>query len=190
MTAKLKLAIRKQDHYCTQEDNIKHLIENNNKLSVIITGNNHPENGIMHQVAIIGERQAGVLTKLDNINKELKGVNENHNVLLGEITRVGAKVNGFEKQGEKDQIAADLAEKKRQDRWQRWVWIVTTLLMMTGILLSNIHTSRNSRKIDNLGTPVIMNPRGTVVPLQRGEVLKMYPRDFTGDTMKKVDVKK
>ena len=197
MTEKRKPAIRAKTkrvyiHKCSEKDDIDHLIKSNLQLSIIITGNGEPDKGLCRQVALIGERQKGVLQAIDKVNEQLKGVNENHNVLLGEITRVGAKVNSFEKQEEKDQIAADLAEKKRQDNWQRVFWIVTALLGLTGIFLNNLHTTKNSHKIDNLGTPVIMNQRGQAVPLQNGDQLKMYPKDFTGDTtrVKKPSVKK
>ena len=103
-------------------------MENTNKLSIIITGNGDPEKGLCRQVALVEERQKGVLDTLKKMNEELKGMNENNNVLLGEITRVGAKVNGFEKQDERERIAADLAEKKKQDGWQRVIWIVMAVL--------------------------------------------------------------
>ena len=179
-------------HKCSEKDDIDHLLENTNKLSIIITGNGDPEKGLCRQVALVEERQKGVLDTLKKMNEELKGMNENNNVLLGEITRVGAKVNGFEKQDERERIAADLAEKKKQDGWQRVIWIVMAVLGLAGIFLNNLHTTKNSRKIDNLGMPVITNSRGMPTMLPNGDQLRMYPKDFTGDTtkMKKTNVKK
>lgn len=179
-------------HTCTQKGAIKHLVDNTNKLSIIITGNGEPEKGLCSQVALINERQKGVLQAVNEVNEQLKGVNENHNVLLGEITRVGAKVDNSEKQEERDQIAKDLIEKKKQDAWQRWVWIFMGVLTLAGLLLNIIHSSKNGRKLDNLGTPVIINSRGMPTVLPNGDQLRMYPKDFTGDTtkVKKTNVKK
>jgi hypothetical protein len=189
MTTKRKPAIRAKTkrvyiHKCSEKDDIDHLIKSNQQLSIIITGNGDPEKGLSRQVALISERQKGVLKTLEGVHDELKGVNENHNVLLGEITRVGLQLNEVEKRDERQKIAEDLAEKKKQDGWQRVIWIVMALIGLTGIFLNNIHTSRNSKKIDNLGTPVITNSRGMPTALPNGDQLKMYPRDFTGDTTK------
>jgi hypothetical protein len=67
---------------CKFEDKI-------NETHKILTGNGNPEEGICRQVALINERQQGVLT-------ELKEINANHNVLLKEITQVGTKVATIE----------------------------------------------------------------------------------------------
>ena len=60
-----------------------------NETHKILTGNGNPENGMCRQVALINERQQGVLKTLGYIDDKLKEVNANHNVLLGEITIVG-----------------------------------------------------------------------------------------------------
>ena len=60
-----------------------------NETHKIIVGNGDPEKGLCRQVAIIGERQGKVM-------ELIKGLNENHNVLLGEITRVGANLGKLE----------------------------------------------------------------------------------------------
>ncbi len=197
MATKRKPAIRAKTkrvyiHKCSEKDDINHLIKSNQQLSVIITGNGDPEKGLCRQVALINERQQGVLKTIEGVHEELKGINENHNVLLAEITRVGVQVNEVEKRDERDKIAADLEEKKKQDGWQRVIWVVMALIGLTGIFLNNLHTTKNSRKIDNLGMPVITNSRGMPTVLPNGDQLRMYPKDFTGDTtkMKKTNVKK
>jgi hypothetical protein len=67
-----KVRIKKEEiaviHVCTQAESIKHLVENNNKLSVIITGNGDPEKGLCRQVALVNERQHHVLEKLGEID--------------------------------------------------------------------------------------------------------------------------
>jgi hypothetical protein len=190
-------------HSCTQKESIKHLLDNTNKLSVIITGNGEPDKGLCRQVAIISERQGGVLKKLDKISTDISSyhaeVLEAKNVALTAQhaieafkTETAAFDEGIKEKEDRDQLAADLAEKKRQDNWQRVFWIVTALLGLTGIFLNNLHTTKNSHKIDNLGTPVITNSRGMPTVLPNGDQLKMYPKDFTGDTtrVKKTGVKK
>jgi hypothetical protein len=166
-------------HKCSEKDDINHLIKSNQQLSVIITGNGDPEKGLCRQVALINERQQGVLKTIEGVHEELKGINENHNVLLSEITRVGLQVNEVEKRDERAQIAADLAEKKKQDGWQRVIWIVMALIGLTGIFLNNLHTSRNSKKIDDLGTPVIVNSKGMQTVLPNNDQVKFIKKDTT-----------
>ena len=67
---------------CRFEDKI-------NETHKILTGNGNPENGICRQVALINERQQGVLT-------ELKEIKENHNVLLKEMIISGTKIANIE----------------------------------------------------------------------------------------------
>jgi hypothetical protein len=111
MTIKCKSAIRTHSIPCGQEDAINHLVDSNNKLSIIITGNGDPEKGISRRVTLIGERQGALITTLDGIKEELKAINENHNVLLGEITRVGSDFVGFKNKVE----GIDMGRKERED---------------------------------------------------------------------------
>jgi hypothetical protein len=74
---------------CRFEDKI-------NETHKIVTGNGNPESGLGRQVALINERQQGVLKTLETIDEKLKDVNINYNVLLGEITRVGTNLSAFE----------------------------------------------------------------------------------------------
>ena len=109
-----------------------------NETHKILTGNGNPENGICRQVALISERQKGVLI-------ELKEINANHNVLLGEITRVGndlikleSSINGKEK--------AELnAQAKSRDTWYKWLTLIG-IVVMIGLATWNHFTSNNNSK--------------------------------------------
>ena len=116
---------------CKFEDKI-------NETHKILTGNGNPENGICRQVALISERQKGVLG-------ELKEINANHNVLLSEITRVGndlikleSSINGKEK--------AELnAQAKSRDTWYKWLTLIG-IVVVIGLAAWNHFTSRENKK--------------------------------------------
>jgi hypothetical protein len=134
-------------------------------MNEILIGNGHFEDGLAFRFSEFMQDHKRVLSDIGDIKNGLKEVNANNNVLLGEITRVGAKVSGFEKQDERNQIAENLLNKKIQDKWQRVIWMIMAVLGLAGILLNNIKSISNSKKIENLGIPVIMNPRGGVIPI-------------------------
>lgn len=199
-------------HVCSQKESIAHLIENGNKLSVIITGNGDPEKGLCRQVALLGERQKGVLTTLDKIDEKLKDLNENHNVLLAEITRVGSDLVGFKSEltGEKAQKEKDDKEKKDKERdtiiaeelrltkirdrnWKIGTFI-TIILMALGTAYGIIklyagqdkivnNQNKIVKKVDDFGTPVIVDKDGKTLD-SRSVELKMWPKDFGNDSIK------
>lgn len=80
---------------------------------------------------------------------------------------------------------------KRTVNWGKVFNVIMALIGM-GALIYTAYNSRESRltaktsemKIDNLGAPVVMNPRGQPVDLPDGFSLKMWPKDFIIDSTK------
>ena len=83
-------------------------------------------------------------------------------------------------------LAKQLKANKRQNNWQKVIWIVMAIIAIYAIYHKG---DVNGKKIDNLGgVPVMVNPKGEIVPLENGNTLKMLPKDFnTADTIKKVN---
>jgi hypothetical protein len=182
MVTKSKPIIKKvYIHKCSKEE----LLDRMNK---ILVGNGAPEEGLAFRFGVFMEDHKKVVEDISEIKGKVTEAIESSGKAIRAIEIYKAETEAFDEgQKEKenrDRIAADLAEKKKQDNWQRVFWIVTALLGLTGIFLSNLHTIKNSRKIDNLGTPVITNSRGMPTVLPNGDQLRMYPKDFTGDTTK------
>ena len=132
-------------HICTEkeklahmEDSIGHLVESNQKLSIIITGNGDPDHSLNRRVALTDERQQNVLV-------QLKEINLNHNVLLSEITRVGtdltkleSSINGAENQKKKE-------KEKQKDNWFKLSVIVGIIGIVIGVLWNHhLNKSTNS----------------------------------------------
>jgi hypothetical protein len=48
---------------------------------------------------------------------------------------------------------------------------------------NSVEIQLTNKKVDELGTPVVTNPRGESVNLPKGYAIKMFPKDFLNDTI-------
>jgi hypothetical protein len=128
-----------------------------------------------------------------SINELTKRV-EKQNGSVRELNEWKARHEGVE-EGKDESHEKDVRKKaeKRADH-QKTLQLIATTIMALGLVLTavfgflgNENSKDNGRKIENLGDPVVTNPRGEYVPLPEGYSLKMYPRDFDSnytDTLK------
>jgi hypothetical protein len=183
---------------CSQEEAIGHLLESNQRLSIIITGNGDPEKGIARKVALINERQAGVLVKLqdihvslENYHKEIDEAKTMANTVSGALERYKAEVSSSVKT--EKEIRAETRAERMKFLQTASVIIATIMLCITAVFsfvnhrqsiknANNIEVTKD--KIDELGTPVVINPRGVTVPLPPGDSLKYYRDGGLKDTMR------
>ena len=177
-------------HDCTKEEVIDHLKEKVDLLSIILTGNGDPEKGIMRRVALLNERQGIMLIKLEEIHDTIMMYHnetiETKNIAItvqNALERYQAEMNGIEKAKEKIVI-------EERAVWQKWVQTFAFIVGALGLcfttyfaISNNRQSKANGQGIENLGTPVITNSRGVVQPLPTGDRLRMFPKDFIGDTI-------
>ena len=172
-------------HSCTQTVTLSHLEKNIQKLSEIITGNGHPEDGICRKVALIGERQGAMVDKLTDIHKSLADYHtetkeakkealdarEKAMTVHSALMQYQASIAGEEK-------GADKASTKGQVNFNNLISIIGTILVIIGLIITVITTRRADEvlqdKINDLGTPVIVNPRGVPQQLPVGDSLKFF----------------
>jgi hypothetical protein len=199
------------EYICTEKEIIKTLVESNNKLSIILVGNGDPKKGLFYQFAEFMADHKNIVNDINEIRLGVdrlhKRADENKGAAataLSAIEKYKIECKAFE-EGAKDKEARDtiaaalalqkakniedtatlatqLKLKQKQDSWQKVIWIIMALIALYGIYHNSIQSSDNGKKIDNLGTPVIVSPRGAVSPLPKGDELKMFPKDFNGDT--------
>jgi predicted SnoaL-like aldol condensation-catalyzing enzyme len=172
-------------HKCSQKEVLE-------QMSIILVGNGHPEDGLAFR---FGEFMTDHKRVLENIEEIKLNVSTAIKASITAAHAIEEYKRHEEDISEGKEAIIKLAEKSTKEKREK---IRTTLQLMAtiiGIMMfilayMNIikQSTTNGKKIDNLGTPVLMNPRGAVEPLQKGEVLKMYPKDFTGtDTTNKVN---
>jgi len=81
-------------------------------------------------------------------------------------------------EGKGVKIGKTEASTKGQVAFSNIISIAGTLLVIIGLIVTVITSKRADevlqQKINDLGTPVIVNDRGAVVPLQKGDSLKFY----------------
>jgi hypothetical protein len=156
-------------HVCEQKDQIAQLIKNTDKLSIIITGNGNPKDGYMY--------------KVDEIGRDVKGINEK---LTG--------ISGIVKELHEESIIKNGVVKTTREK--RGEWVKTAMFVVGALSLGflaynsfkgNEKQDTAIQKIENLGEPVVISPRGDAVPLPSGYKLKMFgKKDYLNqDTIKK-----
>jgi hypothetical protein len=126
----------------------------------------------------------GMKTDIADIKLKLSLVNEVNNEL--EIqNRVKSELEKLKNNTIKeDEIKSD----KRKFSWTKFSIIIASLIFVVGTLFQvlNYFNSKKAKeeimvtkdKVDELGSPVVINPRGDFVPLPDGFTLKMWPNDF------------
>jgi len=129
-------------HSCTQKESIKHLLDNTNKLSVIITGNGEPDKGLCRQVALIGERQKGVLEKLGEIHTSL---NEYHTETVNAKETALTVKSGFERY----KTETESIDKERKEAAGRVARTIGIIIAALGLITSTYFAISNNKKITN-----------------------------------------
>jgi hypothetical protein len=165
-------------HDCNQVEKLKQLIDNTNKLSIIITGNGDPAKGLCRQVALIGERQGSVVQKLDEIHLSLDKYHQDLDTAKDITLKVKSAFDKYEAEMIGEEKGRDKASTAGQVSFNNIISIVGTLLVVVGLVIT-VLIGRKERevldnKIDNLGTPVIINQRGEIDRLPDGDSLKYF----------------
>ena len=165
-------------HDCTMEPTIDQLVENITKLSVIITGNGDPEKGICRKVALIEERQGSMCNKIDDIHESLK---EYHQEVKEAKQAVATAQSGLDKymaSVEGKEKGKKESSTKSQVTFNNIINVIGTIVIIIGLVATFLIGKRDdaiiNQKIDNFGTPVIVDERGMIVPLPPGDSLKYY----------------
>lgn len=104
-----------------------------------------------------------------------------------------------EKEANKDIKKTDLEiRSEKRANTQKTLQFIATVIMALGLCTTayfsfsgNKQSKVNgtevklvNKKFDELGTPVVTNPRGESVSLPKGYVIKMFPKDFLNDSIK------
>ena len=165
-------------HICTEKEAIDQLIKNTNTLSIIITGNGDPEKGLCRKVAIIAERQDGIFKKLEEIHLSLVDYHEETEQAKNVALMVQSAFDKYKSTEEGKEIGMEKVSTQKQVNFNNTVSVIGTILVVIGLIITVIIGKREregiDKKIENLGTPVIVNERGAVVPLPAGDSLKFY----------------
>ena len=165
-------------HSCTQTVTLSHLEKNVQKLSEIITGNGHPEDGICQTVALIGERQGTMVEKLQEIHNDLSNYHKEVETAKDVALTVKSAFEKYQASIVGEETGKEKASTEKQVNFNNIISIIGTIVIVIGLIYTII-TSRQAdnnlkSQIDNLGTPVIVNPRGMPHQLPAGDSLKFY----------------
>lgn len=183
------------NHKCLKASTIKRQGELIERIGKVTLGNGTPEDGLLFKFR----------TFLEDHNKMVENINDLKVKVEQSLTDSATTRHAFElyktheegaEEGEKEikeraVIAKNLKETQLRDRWQKVIWVTMGIIAIASIWVNIWLNNKNSNvvetKVDNLGEPVVVNPRGEIVNLPSEYSLKMWPNDFdkgTQDTTK------
>lgn len=148
----------KPEHYCTQENEITRQGIFLERLGKVTLGNGHPEDGLLFMFREFLEHDKRKQEDIQLIKESIKDLNENNNVLLGEITRVGTDLNDFKlstltkKETEKElndkaRIAKELLITQKRDKRFIVFQIIALVLTLCGVSAAvyfGFHSDKNT----------------------------------------------
>ena len=159
---------------CSQQDAIDHLVESNNKLSIIITGNGDPSKGLSAKVAVIEmhvSRLEAIEKKLDTYHGQVEEYKAASQRVSSAFEQYRASIQG-EARGESK------VSTRNQVNFNNAISIISAILILVGIIATYLTSKKDNQalddKINNLGTPVIINSRGLPSRLPPGDSLKFF----------------
>jgi hypothetical protein len=148
---------------CTQEEQIR-------KISLLLIGNGHPQDGYVYKVIEMGN-------KVNDIDKKLTGISGTVAMLYDESIKKKEVLK-----------SSDELRSERRERFRSILQLSATIIMLLGLLATAYFGYKNftniEEKIDNMGVPVVINSRGETVNLPDGYELKRFPNDYLNDTIK------
>lgn len=191
MTTTTKRKTRPIKHTCVQSDVLKRHTEVLDRLSKLTIGNGTPEDGLLFKFNKFLTDHDIVINDIKEIKTKLSTVNEINTEM--EIQRRVKE--------EKEKLLKELKDseihntEKKKFSWAKASVIVAALAFIVMAIFQTLNyfdgrdtkeiVTATENKVDDLGSPVVTNPRGEFVPLPEGFSLKMWPRDFdTIDTIK------
>jgi len=168
-------------HICVQE---KKIIQ----MHKAVTGNGNPEEGLQFQVLLLNKNNKALNESIKEINGSLNIIKDKYDETIEVANSAKNAIERYQAEGVAVDIAIEKLKVQRQSNRAKWFQIVTILITFAGIVISALIGFKNDnnleRRIDNLGVPVITNPRGQKIDLPEGSSVKMFPNDFINDTVK------
>ena len=147
-------------HTCSETSTLDQLVKTSEKLSIIITGNGNPRDGYVY--------------KLDEMGRDVKEIN---NKLTG--------ISGIVKELHEESIGKKKVEKTDTEKRIKWLQIGMFIVAIIALLYTayntweNIKVSKgNTKKIENLGEPIIIDKEGQIKDSRSVEI-KMFGKKDT-----------
>jgi len=188
MASSTKTLVKKRvKHNCIQKAELLRHTELLKRFNMILLGNGTPEDGLFFLFRKHIKDHDSILSDIKDIKDKLSTVTE-INTEMEIQRRVKEEKEKLMKKMDDDNIAE--VEKKKFS-WTKFSIVVGALAFVVMAIFQVLNYSHNieikdaaiatESKVDELGSPVVVNPRGEFVPLPEGFTLKMWPKDFDGE---------
>jgi hypothetical protein len=184
MTAKSKPNIRERIeivHICTQVETLKRQEELLSRLGLVTLGNGNPENGLLFMFRIFLEEDKKRQNDIAEIKTAVKESIESSLKTAKILALYKAEMHGVE-------IGAAKKSAKMKLKFDTVTNIIGTMIVLLGLFIAFLEFKKETvvtrDKIENLGTPVIINSRGLPAVLPTGDSLKFFRNGQLKDTMR------
>jgi hypothetical protein len=187
-----KKAGRKPDvHKCSEKVQLE-------RMRMILVGNGDPKTGLAFKMEESIQDIATIKNDITDIKTQLKETIAAASTAASSLEKYKLEVKSFENgknDAEEKRNIADALKKKeakeeeekqardRSEKWQRIFWIIMAVIALSGLGVSiyfnvkgNAAQITTIEKVDNLGTPVIIDSTGTIMNTRAA--IKMWPKDF------------
>jgi hypothetical protein len=131
-------------HDCTQSDIIATMKENIGKLSIIITGNGDPEHSLNCKVAIIGERQNEVITKLGEVHTSLKEYHTEIDEAKGVALTAKHAIEDYKLEMNTAEQTKEKGKQEKRARLLKNVEVVSCIIGAIGLIITTYFSASGS----------------------------------------------
>jgi hypothetical protein len=178
VTTPVDIPKKEEGSACIKEDILSNLIKSNESLTVLMTGNSHPEKGFVVRMFKMADSVEAIKDHLEKLDKK---ADENKNAAAKAshaLDLYKAEMSGID-------VGAGKKTAKVKLKFDTIVSLVGTLVIVLTLIVSfwwNRKDTKNtddkilitSEKVDNLGSPVVVNKRGELTTLPKGDTLKYF----------------
>ena len=176
MVTKRKPAIRGSKieviHTCTQAETLARHTELLDRFSKLSLGNGHPEDGFLFKLEAYINNHKTIIEDVAEIKKTVREAIELSGKAIHASEIYKAEMTGME-------AGQGRADKKAKGRFNSAIQIITTIALIASLYVAVMEfkksNAKTDQKIEDLGTPVIVNSRG-VTSLPSGDSIKYFTK--------------
>lgn len=172
-------------HQCSKEELL-------DRISMVLFGNGHPEDGLAFLTR-------SFIKDHKDMQSDIKEIKSKVELAIDGAKKANNAIDSYKKEMEniekgEGRVKKEIGETKheKRERMKSSVMIISVIIAAMGMVFTayigienrqsakrtELSTKRTEVMVDELGAPVVVNPRGEFSALPEGYNIKMWPKDF------------
>jgi len=169
------MVTKRKPYNCIKESIIKEQADAIAQIQLWLAGNHDPENGMIYKMI-------DVVNDVKDIKEDIKEIKSTISAAIEGSSKASSALEKYKSETKHFEAGKEAVRVQRNLTLTRIVQIgglvIAAYMAYLGYKKLEENSLKTDDKIDNLGSPVIVNPRGAFEPLPDGYKIKMWPRDF------------